>query len=88
MWGLRGEARWAVDEARAVGYGVGVGTAVADGATDASLAGGSHGALARSSVAPDLIAATAAGLPPLVLTAVRATASCRRNKKRLYYYYP
>lgn len=55
---------------------MGVGTAVADGTTDASLTRGSHGALARSSVAPDLsFAATAAGLPTLVLTAVGTAAS-------------
>lgn len=55
---------------------MGVGTAVADRATDASLARGSHRALAWSSVAPDLrFAATAARLPTLILTAVRTTAS-------------
>lgn len=53
---------------------MGVGTAVADGATDASLTRGSHGALARSSVAPDLSFA-ATGLPTLVLTAVGTAAS-------------
>lgn len=58
---------------------MGVGTAMADRATDASLARGSYGALAGGSVAPDLsFAAAAAGLPALVLTAVRAAASTVR----------
>lgn len=42
VWRLRGEAGWPVDEARAVGERVGVGAAVADGATYAALAGGRH----------------------------------------------
>lgn len=66
---------------------MGVGTAVADRATDASLTRGSHGALAWSSVAPDLsFAAAAAGLPALILTAVRTTASCRQSRRDNGYY--
>lgn len=42
VWRLGGQARGPIDEAGTIGYGVGVGTAVADGATNASLTGGSH----------------------------------------------
>lgn len=62
---------------------MGVGAAVADGAADASLTRGGHGALTWSSVAPDLgFTAAAAGLEALVLAAVGAAASCRRRMKR------
>ena len=87
VWGLGGQARGAVNEARPVGYGVRVGAAVADRAADAALTGGSHRALARSSVAPDLrFAATATGLPTLVFAAVWTTASCGQRRRPGTYY--
>lgn len=71
MWGLWGQARGAVDEARPVGYRVGIGTAVADRATDTSLTRGSHRALTWCPVAPDLrFAATATRLATFVLATV------------------
>jgi len=80
--GLGWQARGAVDEPRTVGYWVGVGTAVAARAADASFTRGSQRALAGSSLASDLsFAATAARLPPLIFTAVRATASCRQSRR-------
>lgn len=87
MWGLGWQARWTVDEASAVCYRVGVGTAVAERAAYASLTWGSHRALAWSSVAPDLcFTAAASRLPTLVLAAVRATASCRHSRREDDYY--
>lgn len=81
LW-LGGKARWAINQARSVGYWVWVGAAVADRAADAPLTGGSYWALTGSSMAPYLwFTATASRLTSLVLTAVGATASCRQKRR-------
>lgn len=88
MWRLWGQARWAINKARPIGYRVRVGTAVAQRATDASLTRWSNWTLAWSSVAPDLrFAAAAAGFPTLVLAAVWTTASCRQRRRHYNCYY-
>lgn len=87
MWGLWGQAGGAVDEARPVGYRVGMGTAVADRASDTSLTRGSQRALTWCPVAPDLrFAATATRLATFVLATVWTAASCGHTRRENDYY--
>lgn len=82
MWWLRGQARGAVHKTRPIGYRVGVGTAVAHRAADASFTRGSHWALTWCPVAPDVwFAPTATRFSALILATVRTAAPCEQKKR-------